>query len=84
MKWLLIHLIRAYQLTLSPDHGLVKPLFPQGFCRFYPSCSQYGHDSIERFGARKGLLLSFWRVLRCNPLSSGGLDPVPNQKHPLI
>ncbi|MBI4438266.1 membrane protein insertion efficiency factor YidD [Candidatus Uhrbacteria bacterium] len=80
MRWVLIGLIRGYQRTLSPDHGLVKPLFPDGFCRFYPSCSQYGHDSIDRFGAGKGLFLTFWRILRCNPFSNGGNDPVPERK----
>jgi len=81
MKWVLMRIIRGYQMTLSPDHGLVKPLFPDGFCRFHPSCSQYGHDSISRFGAGKGLYLTVLRILRCNPFSNGGLDPVQNQKH---
>ncbi len=81
MKWVLMGIIRGYQMTLSPDHGLIKPLFPEGFCRFYPSCSEYGHDSIGRFGAGKGLVLTFLRILRCNPFSLGGTDPVPTKKH---
>jgi len=81
MKWVLMCLIRGYQRSLSPDHGLIKFLFPDGFCRFYPSCSQYSHDSIDRFGAGKGLFLTLWRILRCTPFSSGGNDPVPDQKY---
>jgi len=46
-------------------------------CRFEPSCSRYALDALERHGALKGALLAVWRVLRCNPLSKGGYDPVP-------
>ena len=70
-------MIRLYQKTLSLDHGWFKFLFPYGYCQFYPTCSEYGHQSIHRHGLIKGGWLAFWRVLRCNPWSSGGEDPVP-------
>lgn len=81
MKQILLGAIWVYQHTLSPDHGPLKALFPNGFCRFYPSCSSYGHDCVKRFGAQKGTFLIIKRLLRCNPLSKGGVDPIPeNQK----
>jgi hypothetical protein len=73
LKWLLIIVIRAYQLTLS------KLLMPS--CRFYPSCSEYGLRSIEGHGAIKGVGLTVWRLLRCNPWNAGGLDPVPSGRN---
>lgn len=73
----LLGLIRAYQATLSPDHGLFKEMHPYGFCRFTPSCSEYGYQAIDRFGPFKGVLLAGGRVCRCNPFSKGGDDPVP-------
>jgi len=68
---LLIFAIKAYQYLLSPILG--------GRCRFEPSCSHYAIEAISRFGARKGLLLSLKRLLRCHPFSSGGYDPVPKR-----
>lgn len=53
----------------------VSPLLPPA-CRFLPSCSEYGALAIERHGLARGALLAAWRLLRCNPLSRGGLDPV--------
>jgi putative membrane protein insertion efficiency factor len=49
-------------------------------CRFHPSCSDYAAESVSRFGAARGLLLSLTRVLRCHPLHPGGLDPVPEAR----
>jgi hypothetical protein len=48
-------------------------------CRYEPSCSSYAAESVSRFGAGKGLLLASWRLLRCNPFSHGGFDPVPER-----
>ena len=48
-------------------------------CKYYPTCSTYAYEAIERFGAFKGTGLAIWRVLRCNPFSKGGVDPVPNK-----
>ena len=52
-----------------------------GCCKYIPTCSEYGRVAIERFGALKGGLLALWRILRCNPFSKGGFDPVPEKKH---
>jgi uncharacterized protein len=69
-KWILLLLIRAYQATFS--HAM-----PPNTCRFYPSCSHYGYQAIYKYGAIKGSLMAVWRVLRCNPFTPGGFDPVP-------
>lgn len=71
MRKVILVIIRFYQLYISP----LKP----PTCRFEPTCSTYAYQAVERFGVFKGLLLSFWRILRCNPLSKGGKDPVPNE-----
>ncbi|WP_423302517.1 membrane protein insertion efficiency factor YidD [Deferribacter thermophilus] len=68
LKKFLILLINLYQILLSP-------LFGRN-CRYYPSCSQYAKEAIVKKGILKGLLLSGWRILRCNPFSKGGYDPV--------
>ena len=65
----LVVVIRAYQLTISP---LLPPT-----CRFHPSCSAYALGAIRTHGAVKGAALGGWRLLRCNPWNGGGLDPVP-------
>ena len=67
-------LIRLYQKTLSPDHGPLKRLFPEGYCKFAPSCSEYTRLAIEKNGVIVGSLRGAWRVLRCNPCSGGGND----------
>lgn len=69
MKKILIFLIKAYQRYLSP--------LKRTKCPYTPTCSQYGLQAIEKYGAIKGGLLAFWRILRCNPFSKGGYDPVP-------
>ncbi len=63
--------VRGYQTFISP--GL------PGRCRYYPSCSQYAIDAITEYGVLRGFVLASWRVLRCNPLSHGGYDPVGRQ-----
>ena len=70
---LLLGLIRLYQLTFSR-------LLPPDTCRFYPSCSRYGFQAIQKHGAIRGSLLAAWRVLRCNPWSLGGVDRVQDQR----
>jgi len=73
-------LIKIYQRTISFDHGLFSYLFPYGFCRYHPTCSEYGYKAIERHGVIRGSIMTSWRVLRCNPFSKGGHDPVPPNK----
>ncbi len=67
-------LILAYQHIFSPDHGLFKHLFPHGYCKFYPSCSTYGYQAVDKYGIIRGFWLTGWRILRCNPWSKGGID----------
>jgi uncharacterized protein len=69
MRRVLMFLIRVYQTLLSPLFGKT--------CMYYPSCSNYALGAIERHGCFRGGLLTIRRILRCNPLASGGLDPVP-------
>ncbi|MDD2364623.1 MAG: membrane protein insertion efficiency factor YidD [Desulfuromonadaceae bacterium] len=68
-KSAILFLIKFYQKVISP-------ILPQT-CRFYPSCSEYSRESIIRHGVARGLLLAFVRICKCNPLHSGGYDPVP-------
>jgi len=76
IKKLILKLIRIYQKTLSPDHGLLSGRFPYGYCRFYPTCSEYSHQSIDKYGIFKGGWYSAKRVARCNPFNQGGNDPI--------
>jgi putative membrane protein insertion efficiency factor len=58
---------------------LISPLLPRR-CRYEPTCSQYAVQAVRRYGILRGLVLAAWRLLRCNPLSPGGLDPVEAQR----
>ena len=69
-QWLLLVLIRLYQKSISPT-------LPANTCKFYPSCSHYSYQAIYKYGFLKGLVMTLWRVLRCNPFNQGGFDPVP-------
>ncbi len=69
MERVLLGLIRAYQLTLSPIVGY--------HCRFTPSCSRYAAEAIQVHGAARGSWLAIKRIGRCHPFCEGGLDPVP-------
>lgn len=69
-KFILLGLIRLYQL-------IVSPALPPDTCRFYPTCSHYGYQAIYKYGVIKGTAMAVWRVLRCNPYNAGGFDPVP-------
>jgi len=68
-KFIVLALIRGYQLIVSPVLGPA--------CRFYPSCSQYASLAINQYGVVKGSYLAFRRLLRCHPFHPGGFDPVP-------
>ena len=70
-------LVRAYQKTLSPDHGPLKSLYKHGVCKFHPTCSEYTHEAIGRYGLIKGTIMGTKRIARCHPWSVGGHDPVP-------
>jgi putative membrane protein insertion efficiency factor len=69
MKSIVLGLIRLYQ------HTLAKAL-PENTCRFYPTCSHYGYEAIEKYGVIKGGGMAVWRIMRCNPWNDGGIDPV--------
>lgn len=77
LKIAVLMAINIYQKTLSIDHGPLAKFFPFLGCRFYPSCSQYTHEAVSKYGVAKGCWLGFKRVIRCTPLSEGGHDPVP-------
>ena len=70
-KKIFISLIRFYQTVISP----IKP----PTCRFYPTCSQYGLEAVQRFGAIKGGWLTIKRISKCHPFHPGGVDPVPEK-----
>jgi putative membrane protein insertion efficiency factor len=78
MARLLQLFIRLYQRTLSPDHGWLRGRYPYGYCRYYPSCSQYAYDAVGRYGAIKGSILAGARVLRCNPWAKSRVDQIRN------
>jgi uncharacterized protein len=67
----LVALVRAYQSILSP--------FLPRSCKFHPSCSHYAIDALREHGALRGSVVAGWRILRCNPFSHGGYDPVAHQ-----
>ena len=76
-KKIVLLCIRIYQKLFSFDHSFwARPdLFR--VCVYYPSCSEYGYQAIQKFGLIRGGMLAAWRVLRCNPFSKGGVDEVP-------
>ena len=67
MKYILIGLIKVYQML---------PLSSHNKCKFIPTCSNYGIEAIKEYGSIKGLILTIKRIIRCNPLSKGGYDPL--------
>lgn len=69
MRYLALLLIRLYQKAISPVLGV--------HCRFYPTCSAYTREAIEKYGFFEGVWLGVRRLLRCHPLHRGGIDPVP-------
>jgi len=68
MRKVILALIRFYKLFISPILGRN--------CRFYPTCSDYTYQAIEKYGLFKGMLLGIRRILRCNPFNPGGYDPL--------
>jgi len=68
MKFFLIKLVKLYRKFISP----IKP----PTCRFYPTCSEYSLQSLEKYGAIKGSYISIKRILRCHPFNPGGYDPL--------
>ena len=69
---------RPFLLLIRGYKRVVSPMLPPS-CRFYPTCSDYAYEAIEKHGVIKGGRLAVWRVLRCNPFGKGGLDPVPER-----
>ena len=70
-----IRLIRWYQASFSPDHGIWSYRYPYGYCRFTPTCSQYAADAIAKYGVLSGIARGTWRIIRCNPWNRGGSEP---------
>ena len=69
---------RIALVPLSVYHRWISPAFPRR-CKYEPTCSAYAGQAVRRFGLLRGLVLAGWRLLRCNPLSHGGFDPVPER-----
>ena len=69
MKKIVLKLIRFYQKRLSP-------LKKSACCKYVPSCSEYARQAVEKYGVIRGLAKGVWRILRCNPFSKGGYDPL--------
>lgn len=76
MKRFFLYIIRVYQKTLSPDSGWFSYKHPHGYCKFYPHCSEYSYQAIEKYGIFNGFYRSIKRIIKCNPLSKGGYDPL--------
>jgi putative membrane protein insertion efficiency factor len=76
MRTIALFLIKIYQKTLSPDHGVFKNYLTHYKCRFYPTCSEYCHDSIKKYGFFKGSFFGLKRIGRCHPWNEGGYDPL--------
>jgi len=78
MRAALIIILRLYQRTLSPNHGILRQIASShGYgCRYYPTCSEYMRQGIEKYGCLKGIFLGIKRLSRCTPLHEGGHDPL--------
>jgi len=74
LELIVLKMIRFYQRTFSPDHGMFKSLHKYGYCKFHPTCSEYAYQAIKKYGLYKGGFKSIKRILRCHPWSSGGID----------
>jgi len=69
-QFFILVLIRFYQKIISPA-------LPDNTCKFYPTCSHFGYQAVQKYGAIKGTFMAIYRILRCNPFNPGGYDPVP-------
>ena len=79
MRKFFIFLINLYQKTLSPDHGYLKKvgIIRKPVCVFYPTCSDYTKQAIQKYGLIKGIYLGFFRIIRCHPWQKNHMDPIP-------
>lgn len=68
--------IRWYQKNLSPDTGFFSFWYPYGYCKYNPTCSEFTYRAIAKYGILKGGIIGICRIIRCNPLSKGGNDPL--------
>lgn len=79
IKKVFLLIIKGYQKVFSFDHGFLGEVFPNTrYCKFTPTCSEYGYGAVQKYGVFKGSVLLVKRVIRCNPWSKAGVyDPVP-------
>lgn len=76
----LIFLRRVYLVPVWMYRKFISPLKPVSSCRFTPTCSRYAADAVMEWGIIIGTLMAVWRIMRCNPFSAGGEDPVPTRR----
>lgn len=75
-RFVAIFVIKLYQKTISFDHGMFRKFYPNGFCKFYPTCSEYAVQAIDKKGLMHGSYLTMRRLVRCTPWSKGGIDEI--------
>ena len=68
-KYIVIGILWIYQKTLSFDHGPLKIFYPYGYCKFYPTCSEYSKQAVAKYGVIKGILMTINRLIKCHPWS---------------
>lgn len=78
MSKIVIFFITVYQKTLSPDHGWFKGRYPYGYCRHYPSCSEYTKQALKKHGLLPGIFFGVIRIIKCNPWAEPKIDNVLN------
>lgn len=80
MKKIILFIIKIYQKVFSLDQGFLSRVYYKRICRFYPTCSQYTYEAVEKFGVSEGLWMGIKRISKCHPWNDGGYDPVENVK----